>query len=211
MLKRFGCPIPIEMVRVKYLNNLVEQDHRFIKRRVQAHSRLQDLHLGSINHCRRRAGKHDPQGPVQARTASVSAVLSAGRLNLITIADPTCPIQWFATEPAAGQTAAPFEVCLAVDELGNPGTGLQGVGGACRVAGRTGSQRSLSREAQTFLRLTPDMAARVAAYGTEERLPAGTTVFERGERSVDFFLVLDGNIEIFDLDERGRPNVFTVH
>ncbi|MBM3605614.1 MAG: IS6 family transposase, partial [Alphaproteobacteria bacterium] len=35
MLKRFGCPIPIQMVRIKYLNNLVEQDHRFIKRRVR--------------------------------------------------------------------------------------------------------------------------------------------------------------------------------
>jgi len=34
MLKRFGCPVSIEMVRIKYLNNLVEQDHRFIKRRV---------------------------------------------------------------------------------------------------------------------------------------------------------------------------------
>ena len=35
MLKRFGCPVAIEMVRIKYLNNLVEQDHRFIKRRVR--------------------------------------------------------------------------------------------------------------------------------------------------------------------------------
>ena len=35
MLRRFGCPVPIEMVRIKYLNNLVEQDHRFIKRRVR--------------------------------------------------------------------------------------------------------------------------------------------------------------------------------
>ena len=35
MLKRFGCPVPIEMVRRKYLNNLVEQDHRFIKRRTR--------------------------------------------------------------------------------------------------------------------------------------------------------------------------------
>lgn len=34
-LKCFGCPIPIEMVRIKYLNNLVEQGHRFIKRRVR--------------------------------------------------------------------------------------------------------------------------------------------------------------------------------
>ncbi|WP_170575970.1 IS6 family transposase [Ruegeria atlantica] len=33
MLKGFGCPISIEMVRRKCLNNIVEQDHRFIKRR----------------------------------------------------------------------------------------------------------------------------------------------------------------------------------
>ncbi|MBM3604161.1 MAG: DDE-type integrase/transposase/recombinase, partial [Alphaproteobacteria bacterium] len=35
MLKRFGCPVPIQMVRIKYLNNLIEQDHHFIKRRVR--------------------------------------------------------------------------------------------------------------------------------------------------------------------------------
>ncbi|WP_170763120.1 IS6 family transposase [Ruegeria lacuscaerulensis] len=35
MLKGFGCPIPAEMVRRKYLNNIVEQDHRFIKRRIR--------------------------------------------------------------------------------------------------------------------------------------------------------------------------------
>lgn len=35
MLKGFGCPVPIEMVRRKYLNNIVEQDHRFIKRRIR--------------------------------------------------------------------------------------------------------------------------------------------------------------------------------
>lgn len=35
MLKGFGCPIPIEMVRRKFLNNVVEQDHRFIKRRIR--------------------------------------------------------------------------------------------------------------------------------------------------------------------------------
>jgi thioredoxin reductase (NADPH) len=68
-----------------------------------------------------------------------------------------------------------------------------------------------ARKAQTFPRLSEEMAARVAAYGTEERLPKGTLVFERGERSVDFFFVLEGTIEIFDFDEDGQPNVFTVH
>lgn len=35
MLKRFGCPVSIEMVRIKYLNNMVEQDHRCIKKRIR--------------------------------------------------------------------------------------------------------------------------------------------------------------------------------
>ncbi len=34
MLKGFGCPLPIEMVRRKFLNNVIEQDHRFTKRRI---------------------------------------------------------------------------------------------------------------------------------------------------------------------------------
>ena len=68
-----------------------------------------------------------------------------------------------------------------------------------------------AREAQTFPQLSPELAARVAAYGTEERLPKGTLVFELGQRGVDFFFVLEGNIEIFELDDDGEPNVFTVH
>ncbi len=34
ILNRFGCPAKIRTVRSKYLNNLIEQDHRFIKRRI---------------------------------------------------------------------------------------------------------------------------------------------------------------------------------
>lgn len=36
MSKRFGCPAPIEMVRIKYFNNLAGQDHCFIKRRLRS-------------------------------------------------------------------------------------------------------------------------------------------------------------------------------
>jgi thioredoxin reductase (NADPH) len=68
-----------------------------------------------------------------------------------------------------------------------------------------------AREAQIFPHLLPEMAARIATYGTEERLKKGTIVFERGERSVDFFLVLEGSIEVFDHDEQGEANIFTVH
>lgn len=35
MLKSFGCRIPIEMVRIKYLNNMVEQYNRSIKKRIR--------------------------------------------------------------------------------------------------------------------------------------------------------------------------------
>ncbi|MCA0928053.1 IS6 family transposase [Ruegeria profundi] len=35
MLKGFGCPIPIKMVRRKNLNNIIEKDHRFIKRKIR--------------------------------------------------------------------------------------------------------------------------------------------------------------------------------
>ena len=55
------------------------------------------------------------------------------------------------------------------------------------------------------------MASRIAAYGSEETLPPGTMVFKRHQRGVDFFLVLEGTIEIFDMDESNLPNVFTVH
>ncbi len=69
----------------------------------------------------------------------------------------------------------------------------------------------LARTAQTFPQLSREMAARIAAYGTEEVLPQGMLVFERGQRSVDFIFVLTGRIEVFDLDQYGAPQVFTVH
>ncbi len=68
-----------------------------------------------------------------------------------------------------------------------------------------------AREAQTFPVLDADMSARVAAYGTAERVAQGTPLFERGDRSVDFFFVLDGSIEIFERVEHGRVSVLSTH
>jgi thioredoxin reductase (NADPH) len=67
------------------------------------------------------------------------------------------------------------------------------------------------RAAQTFPRLSEEMAAQVAAYGSEERLPQGVRLFERGDRSVDFFVVLEGKVEIYDRDRWGQPEIFAVH
>ncbi|MEE9311458.1 MAG: DDE-type integrase/transposase/recombinase, partial [Planctomycetota bacterium] len=35
ILKRFGCMTQINTIRSKYLNNIIEQDHSFIKKRIR--------------------------------------------------------------------------------------------------------------------------------------------------------------------------------
>ena len=68
----------------------------------------------------------------------------------------------------------------------------------------------LAREAQTFPTLSVAMMARVARYGSEELFTAGAPIFSRGDRNVDFFVVLEGSIEAFDVDEHDLPQVFLV-
>ena len=67
------------------------------------------------------------------------------------------------------------------------------------------------REAQTFPKLSKEMATRAAAYGTGEQLPGGTLVFERGQRTSDFFLICEGSIEIIDADAFGEQHIIRVH
>ncbi len=67
------------------------------------------------------------------------------------------------------------------------------------------------RIGQTFPHLTAEMTARVAAYGVVETLPVGTTLFERNQRSVDFFVLLDGAIEVFVNGEQGEVRTITTH
>ena len=61
---------------------------------------------------------------------------------------------------------------------------------------------------QRFPILPAEMAARLSAHGSVERVPAGTMLFERGQRSVDFFLVVEGRIDMFDVDLHHRPDIF---
>lgn len=68
-----------------------------------------------------------------------------------------------------------------------------------------------AREAQTYPRLTEEMLARVARYGQEERSVAGQYLFQRGQRSVDFFVVLEGAIEVLNADAHDTTSVLTVH
>lgn len=67
------------------------------------------------------------------------------------------------------------------------------------------------REHQTFPRLSDDMVTRLASYGRDEMIADGTMLFERGQRGVDFFIVLKGTVEIFETDPHGAEHVITVH
>ncbi|MDB5801531.1 MAG: bifunctional protein : sensor, cNMP-binding domain-like protein [Rhodocyclales bacterium] len=67
------------------------------------------------------------------------------------------------------------------------------------------------RVAQTFPRLDQDTVARIAAYGAEEVIAQDTLIFERGQRSIDFFVLLAGEVEIFEIDEHGQSQTVTVH
>jgi thioredoxin reductase (NADPH) len=68
-----------------------------------------------------------------------------------------------------------------------------------------------SREGQTFPKLNAEMTLRAAAHGAEEGVAAGALLFERGQRGVDFFLILDGAVEIFVSDSCGTPERITLH
>ncbi|NYT42672.1 FAD-dependent oxidoreductase [Sphingomonas sp. R-74633] len=67
------------------------------------------------------------------------------------------------------------------------------------------------REAQTFPELSDDMSARIAGFGTVEALPEGGTLFQHGDRSVDFFLILDGAVEVLDADAKGQECLVHLH
>jgi thioredoxin reductase (NADPH) len=67
------------------------------------------------------------------------------------------------------------------------------------------------RQAQTYPQLNAEQVERVRTHGVEEVFAAGTLLYQRGQRGVDFFLVLSGVIEVFDFDELGRRYVLTTH
>jgi thioredoxin reductase (NADPH) len=68
----------------------------------------------------------------------------------------------------------------------------------------------LARLEQTFPKLSDEMISIVAAFGQEEAPASGALLFERGQRSVDFFLVLQGHIEILELDLAGVPHLLRI-
>ena len=65
------------------------------------------------------------------------------------------------------------------------------------------------RSAQTYPVLSEAMTDRIARFGEAELVADGALLFERGERSVDFFLVRSGAVGI--LDHGADSSTTTVH
>lgn len=58
-----------------------------------------------------------------------------------------------------------------------------------------------------FPSLSLEMIARLHAYGTEQTLVNDELVFSRGQRGADFFVVIEGRVEIYDLTGDGERKV----
>jgi thioredoxin reductase (NADPH) len=60
------------------------------------------------------------------------------------------------------------------------------------------------RPEMAFPPLTDDMVERLREYGTEETFAPESALFARGEREVDMFVVLEGELEIYGQDDKGE-------
>ncbi len=63
------------------------------------------------------------------------------------------------------------------------------------------------RQAQTFPVLAPELIERLRPAAHEEAHPDGTVLFEQGQRAVDFFVVLSGEVVILEEDEAGEREI----
>lgn len=59
--------------------------------------------------------------------------------------------------------------------------------------------------------LAPQTVARIAPHGTFEVFDGGDYLYEAGDRDVDFFVVLDGAVDILESDGRGGHILITTH
>jgi len=67
------------------------------------------------------------------------------------------------------------------------------------------------RQAQTFPKLAREQIERIAKFGETQDYPAGTELFRRGQRGVDFYVVIHGSVEITDPGTVGGEQTIHVH
>ncbi|MDI7862847.1 FAD-dependent oxidoreductase [Rhizobiaceae bacterium n13] len=64
---------------------------------------------------------------------------------------------------------------------------------------------------EAFPRLTAEMVARVARFGRQDRFDSGAYLYEVGDREVDFFIILDGAVDVFESDGRAGHVLIATH
>lgn len=66
-----------------------------------------------------------------------------------------------------------------------------------------GSSDPYQQPSQTWPTLSREMLERIKAYGKPDHFDGGANLFVIGERDVDFFVILDGAVDILESDGRG--------
>jgi CRP-like cAMP-binding protein len=64
---------------------------------------------------------------------------------------------------------------------------------------------------EAFPRLTPDMMARIAPFGRRDHFDGGEYLYEVGDREVDFFIILNGSVDVFESDGHGGHATVATH
>jgi thioredoxin reductase (NADPH) len=67
------------------------------------------------------------------------------------------------------------------------------------------------RPAQTFPKLPPEMVERIKKYGQPDSFDGGAYLYHVGDRDVDFFLILEGAVDILESDGHGGHVLVITH
>jgi thioredoxin reductase (NADPH) len=62
-----------------------------------------------------------------------------------------------------------------------------------------------------FPKLSDEMVQRLQTYGSEQTVPANTTLYTQGDRDTDMFVVLDGGVDVLIPSPSGEPKAFAHH
>jgi thioredoxin reductase (NADPH) len=68
-----------------------------------------------------------------------------------------------------------------------------------------------SLASKLFPSLSEEQINALRLFGEELNVPAGTILFQRGERNINFYVILEGEAEIFAVDCRNQKHVLVIH
>ncbi|HET6868448.1 MAG TPA: aminotransferase class V-fold PLP-dependent enzyme [Solirubrobacteraceae bacterium] len=113
-----------------------------------------------------------------------------------TEADVERTIDWFASAPVPPLSDPSAQIALSTADRGSTVTDGWNVGEAFRLQDIA--------DVPLLADLPPDQAARAARWSREVRVAAGNTVVERWDAAREFYVIIDGEAEVFIDDEYVR-------